>query len=170
MGQMAVLYLHISDAIRWRSSLAVHPQGNSTFPRERVINLASGEHPRLVASASQEGRVVKDKCVCQGLTSLEIVDSGYTQDCWRSCCELNRYPKRYHTCPPKVCQETIQIVTLLPPCGRTLGLSKSSLLGKKKKSSLLGSPGGSVIKNPPANAGDIGSIPGLGRSNTPRLS
>ena len=24
-------------------------------------------------------------------------------------------------------------------------------------------PGSSVIKNPPANAGDIGSIPGLGR-------
>ena len=27
----------------------------------------------------------------------------------------------------------------------------------------LGFPGGSVIKNPPANAGDVGSIPGLGR-------
>ena len=27
-----------------------------------------------------------------------------------------------------------------------------------------GLPGGSVIKNPPANAGDTGSIPGLGRS------
>ena len=27
-----------------------------------------------------------------------------------------------------------------------------------------GSPGGSVVKNPPANAGDAGSIPGLGRS------
>ena len=25
-------------------------------------------------------------------------------------------------------------------------------------------PGGSVVKNPPANAGDVGSIPGLGRS------
>ena len=25
-------------------------------------------------------------------------------------------------------------------------------------------PGGSVIKNPPANAGDLNSIPGLGRS------
>ena len=25
-------------------------------------------------------------------------------------------------------------------------------------------PGGSVIKNPPANAGDVGSIPGLRRS------
>ena len=24
-------------------------------------------------------------------------------------------------------------------------------------------PGGSVVKNPPANAGDAGSIPGLGR-------
>ena len=27
-----------------------------------------------------------------------------------------------------------------------------------------GSPGGSVVRNPPANAGDKGSIPGLGRS------
>ena len=26
------------------------------------------------------------------------------------------------------------------------------------------SPGGSAVKNPPASAGDIGSIPGLGRS------
>ena len=26
-------------------------------------------------------------------------------------------------------------------------------------------PGGSVIKNPPVNAGDVGSIPGLGRSS-----
>ena len=27
-----------------------------------------------------------------------------------------------------------------------------------------GFPGGSVVKNPPANAGDVGSIPGSGRS------
>ena len=26
---------------------------------------------------------------------------------------------------------------------------------------LMGFPGGSVVKNPPANAGDVGSIPGL---------
>ena len=25
-------------------------------------------------------------------------------------------------------------------------------------------PGGSMVKNPPANAGDTGSVPGLGRS------
>ena len=28
----------------------------------------------------------------------------------------------------------------------------------------LGFPGGSAVKNPPANAGDMGSIPGSGRS------
>ena len=29
----------------------------------------------------------------------------------------------------------------------------------------MGYPGGSAVKNPPANAGDSGSIPGLGRSS-----
>ena len=29
-------------------------------------------------------------------------------------------------------------------------------------------PGGPVVKNPPANAGDAGSIPGPGRSHMPR--
>ena len=31
-------------------------------------------------------------------------------------------------------------------------------------------PGGTVVKNPPANAGDTGSIPGTGRSHMPRSS
>ena len=29
---------------------------------------------------------------------------------------------------------------------------------------VLGFPGSSAVKNPPANAGDVGSIPGSGRS------
>ena len=29
----------------------------------------------------------------------------------------------------------------------------------------MGFPGGAVVKNPPANAGDTGSIPGSGRSS-----
>ena len=29
-------------------------------------------------------------------------------------------------------------------------------------------PGGAVVKNPPANTGDTGSSPGLGRSHMPR--
>ena len=31
-------------------------------------------------------------------------------------------------------------------------------------------PGGTVVKNPPANAGDTGSSPGLGRSHMLRSS
>ena len=34
----------------------------------------------------------------------------------------------------------------------------------------LGFPGGTVIKNPPANAGDMGSVPGSGRSPGERNS
>ena len=33
---------------------------------------------------------------------------------------------------------------------------------------MRGFPGGAVVKNPPANAGDMGSSPGLGRSHMPR--
>ena len=33
-----------------------------------------------------------------------------------------------------------------------------------KSFSSMGFPGDSVVKNPPANAGDLGSTPGLGRS------
>ena len=35
------------------------------------------------------------------------------------------------------------------------------------KTSVEGFPGDSVVKNPPANAGDIGAIPDLGRSHKP---
>ena len=36
------------------------------------------------------------------------------------------------------------------------------------KSYVLGFPGGTVVENLPANAGDMGSSPGLGRSHMPR--
>ena len=36
------------------------------------------------------------------------------------------------------------------------------------KREVLGFPGGAVVKNLPANAGDTGSSPGLGRSHMPR--
>ena len=40
--------------------------------------------------------------------------------------------------------------------------------GARPKSHLLGFPGGAVVKNPPANAGDTGSSPGPGSSHMPR--
>ena len=39
---------------------------------------------------------------------------------------------------------------------------------KHMRRCLRGFSGGAVVKNPPANAGDTGSIPGPGRSHMPR--
>ena len=39
---------------------------------------------------------------------------------------------------------------------------------KKTKNKTQGFPGGAVIESLPANAGDTGSSPGLGRSHMPR--
>ena len=36
---------------------------------------------------------------------------------------------------------------------------------RHKSTEFWGFPGGSVVKNPPASAGDMGSIPGSGRSS-----
>ena len=47
-------------------------------------------------------------------------------------------------------------------------LSKEQLIFQCLKLQVLGFPGGAVVKNPPANAGDMGSIPGVGRSHVPR--
>ena len=44
---------------------------------------------------------------------------------------------------------------------------KCSHTSKKQNRDL---PGGAVVKNLPANAGDTGSIPGPGRSHMPRSS
>ena len=42
------------------------------------------------------------------------------------------------------------------------------VLAVKNKTASWDFPGGSVVKNPPANAEDMGSIPGAGRSHRPR--
>ena len=51
---------------------------------------------------------------------------------------------------------------------KELKKTKTKLL--KKKIYFRGFPGGAVIKNLPANAGDTGSSPGPGRSHMPRSS
>ena len=40
--------------------------------------------------------------------------------------------------------------------------------GPSLKTSFQGFPGGAVVENLPADAGDTGSSPGLGRSHMPR--
>ena len=46
-------------------------------------------------------------------------------------------------------------------------LSKITYKEKILKAAREGFPSGAVVKNPPANAGDTGSSPGLGRSHMP---
>ena len=59
-----------------------------------------------------------------------------------------------------------------PLAGRTQSGYVSCLIHAKvpsaKDAAFLGFPGGAVVKNTPANAGDTGSSPGLGRSHVPR--
>ena len=49
-------------------------------------------------------------------------------------------------------------------CNRLLHVQIQS----PEENSEVGFPGGTVVKNPPANAGDTGSSPGPGRSPMPR--
>ena len=49
--------------------------------------------------------------------------------------------------------------------GKTQINRKQQKKKKKKEISLMGFPGDSLVKNPPANAGDTGLIPDLGRSH-----
>ena len=63
----------------------------------------------------------------------------------------------------------IRAVVLCSPVvvrGRKEG-RKETRKEKRKEGREGDFPGGAVIKNPPANAGDAGSIPGLGRSHMP---
>ena len=54
---------------------------------------------------------------------------------------------------------------VLPKLYVAKALSRPSLTCLKK---MGGFPGGAVVENLPANAGDTGSSPGLGRSHMPR--
>ena len=70
---------------------------------------------------------------------------------------------------------SLSLVCRWPPSGRVLTWS---FLGAHVplaslcvlKMSLLGFPGGTVVESLPANAGDTGSSPGLGRSHMPQSS
>ena len=42
------------------------------------------------------------------------------------------------------------------------------MISRSLQKELVGFHGGAVVRNPPANAGDTGSSPGLGRSHMPR--
>ena len=50
----------------------------------------------------------------------------------------------------------------------TLFLIKEERIYNEEKTASSGFPGGAVVENPPASAGETGLSPGLGRSHIPR--
>ena len=57
------------------------------------------------------------------------------------------------------------------PLGQNINPQEKGALGQHRgtyQESLQGFPGGAVVENLPANAGDTGSSPGLGRSHMPQ--
>ena len=51
---------------------------------------------------------------------------------------------------------------------KTLSITQNRILINVLKTTGRGFPGGAVVENLPANAGDTGSSPGPGRSHMPR--
>ena len=70
------------------------------------------------------------------------------QDCYNACDIRNSCYKISHNCN-NIMSYLVYFKYMLKLCMR-------------------GFPGGTVVKNPPANAGGTGSSPGLGRSHMPR--
>ena len=59
----------------------------------------------------------------------------------------------------------LKAITQLHTVYKRLTLEPKAQIGWKLRDE--GFPGGAVVENPPANAGDMGSSPGLGRSHMP---
>ena len=55
-------------------------------------------------------------------------------------------------------------------CSGCRGVNREGQHHFVQRPSILGFPGGSVVKNPPADAGDTGSVPDSGGPHTPRSS
>ena len=101
--------------------------------------------------------------------------SAWLWDRWRE--EAASRPPAAHLQGPRTCWEqmvTFRSVTVRwqPDPGQGLPLHLSSAYKRLKLKALckpvrssLGSPGGSVVKSPPAKSGDVGSIPLSGRSS-----
>ena len=101
--------------------------------------------------------------------SLYFLQSGHLENCsfWRFIIHL------YQKNPAILCQcfkaeEKCFKVLTSRWCHNTgeLNLRDKTIVWLRNQP--LGSPGGTVVKNPPANARDTGSIPGPGKSHMPR--
>ena len=69
----------------------------------------------------------------------------------------------------KILNRTQRVLTVKDK-NEKLNYFKTKNFCSSKDTTKRASLGGAVVRNPPANAGDEGSSPGLGRSHVPRRS
>ena len=77
------------------------------------------------------------------------------------------YKWKHTACIPSCLSFLVCLMSAVAHSGSSSSLCSSGLYQQATPRDF---PGGAVVKNPPANAGDTGSIPGLGSSHMPRTN
>ena len=106
------------------------------------------------------------------LVRMAIIKKSTHNKCWRGCGEKGILIDCWWEC--KLIQplwrtvwsflKKLKIELPYDPAIPLLGIYPEKTIIQKER----GFPGGAVVENLPANAGDMGSSPGLGRSHMPR--
>ena len=103
-------------------------------------------------------------CATWGHNCYFLNDIGNTS--WEIGIKASQRPLKF--CQKKVQNWSVRIISQLREC-RTLTENTNPLkMNLQSKVTNWGFPGGTVVENLPANAGDTGSSPGLGGSHMPR--
>ena len=146
MGKEIVNHIQEAQRVPYR----INPRRNT--PRHILIKLSKIKYKVKILKAAREKQQITYKGIpimlTAGLTAETLQARREWQDIFKGMKGKNLQPR------------------LLYPASISFRFDREiKTFTDKQKLRELGFPGGAVVKNPPANAGDTGSSPGLGRSH-----